>query len=112
MMTDYAKMLSCIDPDCSYDEWLKIGMALKHEGVPFQVWDDWSSRGSKYNAGEMQKKWDGFRRNDVTGGTLFHIASSYGYVPSNDDPMAGHYDLHNLLLDEVHLDPVFGSVQA
>ena len=111
MMADYAKMLSCIDPDCSYDEWLKIGMALKHEGVPFQVWDDWSSRGSKYNAGEMQKKWDGFRRNDVTGGTLFHIASSYGYIPSNDDPMAGHYDLHNLLLDEVHLDPVFGSVQ-
>ena len=26
--------------------------------------------------------------------------------------MAGHYDLHNLLLDEVHLDPIFGSVQS
>ena len=38
-MTDYVKLLSFIDPDCSYDEWLKIGMALKTEGVPFQVWD-------------------------------------------------------------------------
>lgn len=110
-MMDYAKMLSCIDPDCPYDEWLKIGMALKTEGVPFQVWDDWSSRGSKYNAGEMQSKWNGFRRDDVTGGTLYHIACSYGYAPVNTDPMAGHYDLHNILLDEVHLDPVYGSTQ-
>ena len=111
-MSDYERMLSCINPDCSYDEWLKIGMALKTEGVPFQVWDDWSSRGSKYNAGEMQAKWNGFRRNDVTGGTLYHIACQYGYSSGEDDPMVGHYDLHNLLLDEVHLDPIFGSVQA
>lgn len=112
-MNDYAKMLSYINPDCPYDEWLKIGMALKTEGQPFQVWDDWSSRGSKYNQGEMQSKWDGFRRNDVTGGTIYHIACSYGYdSASNDDPMAGHYDLHNLLLDEVHLDPIYGSVQS
>lgn len=111
-MIDYAKMLSCIDPDCPYDEWLKIGMALKAEGVPFEVWDDWSSRGSKYNAREMQSKWNSFRRNDVTGGTLYHIANQYGYAPSNDDPMAGHYDLHNILLDEVHLDPIYGSTQS
>lgn len=111
-MTDYAKLLSYINPDCSYDEWLKVGMALKHEGQPFQVWDDWSSRGSKYNAGEMQSKWDGFRRDEVTGGTLYHIAAQYGFTPTGDDPMAGHYDLHNLLLDEVRMDPVFGSVQS
>lgn len=103
-------MLSCIDPDCPYDEWLKIGMALKTEGQPFEVWDDWSSRGSKYKAGEMRRKWDGFRRDDVTGGTIYHIACAYGYT--NDDPMVGHYDLHNLLLDEVHLDPIYGSVQS
>lgn len=110
-MTDFSKLLSFINPDCSYDEWLKVGMALKTEGAPFQVWDDWSSRGSKYNAGEMRAKWDGFRRDEVTGGTLYHIACQYGFMPSGDDPMAGHYDLHNLLLDEVHLDPAYGSVQ-
>lgn len=111
-MTDYTKLLACIDPDCSYDEWLKIGMALKTEGQPFEIWDDWSSHGKKYNAMEMRGKWDGFRRNDVTGGTLYHIACSYGYTPVSDDPMAGHYDLHNLLLDEIHLDPIYGSVQS
>ena len=111
-MTNCEELLSYISPDCSYDEWLKIGMALKTEGAPFHVWDDWSSRGSKYHAGEMQSKWDGFRRDEVTGGTLYHIACQHGYAPSSADPMAGRYDLHNLLLDEVHLDPVFGTVRT
>lgn len=111
MTTDYQNLLSYIPPDCSYDEWIKIGMALKTEGQPFSVWDDWSSRGSKYNAGEMRSKWSSFHREDVTGGTIYHIACQYGYTVSNDDPMAGHYDLHNLLLDEVHIDPIYGSTQ-
>ena len=61
-MTNYDELLSYISPDCSYDEWLKIGMALKTEGAPFHVWDDWSSRGSKYHAGEMQSKWEEKKR--------------------------------------------------
>lgn len=110
-MTDYTTLLSYIDPDVGYDEWVRVGMALKSEGAPFSAWDDWSSRGSKYNQREMQAKWNSFRRDEVTGGTLYHIACQYGFNPGGDDPMAGHYDLHNLLLDEVHLDPVYGSVQ-
>ena len=110
-LTNYPELLSYINPDCSYDEWIKIGMALKTEGQPFSVWDDWSSRGRKYNQREMLGKWEGFRRDDVTGGTIYHIACQYGFAPSGDDPMAGHYDLHNILLDEVHLDPVYGTVQ-
>ena len=104
---DFTGMLNCIPPDCSYDEWLKVGMALKHEGQPFEIWDAWSSNGSKYRPNEMKSKWNSFRRNDVTGGTLFHIAEGYGYKPNNADPNAGHYDLHNLLLDEFHIDPTF-----
>jgi len=110
-LTDYATLLSYIDPDVGYDEWVRVGMALKSEGAPFSAWDDWSSKGSKYNQREMQAKWNSFRRDEVTGGTLYHIACQYGFNPGGDDPMAGHYDLHNLLLDEVHLDPVYGSVQ-
>lgn len=34
------------DPDCEYDEWIKIGMALHHEGggsqEAFDIWADWS----------------------------------------------------------------------
>ena len=31
-MIDY-DMLNAIPPDCSYDEWIKVGMALKREGA-------------------------------------------------------------------------------
>ena len=104
-MIDFS-MLDAISPDCSYDEWLKVGMALKHEGADVSIWDDWSRRGSKYKQGECQRKWKSFKSDGVTGGTLYHIAASYGYSPPNDDT---EYDIHNLLLDEIIVDPSFVS---
>ena len=106
-MIDY-EALKTINPDCSYDEWLKVGMALKHEGADVSVWDAWSSGGSKYKPGECGKKWKSFQRDDVTGGTLMHIAREHGYIPD-----AGNdYDVHNLLLDEIIVDPTFVSAEA
>ena len=100
--------LRAIDPDCSYDEWLKVGMALKQEGAGCDTWDTWSSGGSKYKEGECQKKWKSFQRNDVTGGTLIHIARQHGYIPD-----AGNdYDVHNLLLDEIIVDPAFVGAET
>ena len=96
-MIDY-DLLNAIPPDCSYDEWLKVGMALKHEGADCSVWDSWSSRGCKYKSGECAKKWRSFNRHDVTGGTLYHIALEYGYRPPQEEQ---DYDIHNLLLDEL-----------
>lgn len=104
------KLLNAIPPDCSYDEWLKVGMALKHEGAALDVWDKWSSGGSKYKAGECAKKWKSFNRTEVTGGTLFHIAMEYGYKP--DPTPETQYDLHNLLLDEIVVDKSFISGEA
>jgi len=103
-------VLSAIPPDCDYDEWLKVGMALKHEGASVDVWDSWSSGGSKYKPGECQKKWNGFNRHDVTGGTLYHIAASYGYEPAKED--TGVYDMNNLLLEEAIVDPSFTSAEV
>lgn len=106
-MIDY-EALRAINPDCSYDEWLKVGMALKHEGADVSTWDTWSSGGSKYKPGECDKKWKSFSRHDVTGGTLMHIAREHGYMPD-----AGNdYDVHNLLLDEIIVDPTFVSAEA
>lgn len=106
-MIDY-EALRAINPDCSYDEWLKVGMALKHEGADVSAWDTWSSGGSKYKPGECDKKWKSFQRDDVTGGTLMHIAREHGYIPD-----AGNdYDVHNLLLDEIIVDPTFVSAEA
>ena len=101
--------LRAIDPDCGYDEWLRVGMALKQEGATCDTWDTWSSGGSKYKEGECQKKWKSFRRDDVTGGTLMHIAREHGYMP---DAGGNEYDVHNLLLDEIIVDPSFVSVEA
>ena len=55
-MIDY-EMLSAIPPDCSYDEWIKVGMALKREGADWTVWDSWSAHGTKYKRGECERKW-------------------------------------------------------
>lgn len=102
-MIDYS-LLNSIPPDCGYDEWLKVGMALKHEGASCSVWDNWSRGGTKYKPGECERKWRSFKRSDVTGGTLYHIAVQYGYEPEKGTES---YDIHNLLLDEIIVDPSF-----
>ena len=83
-MIDYS-LLNSIPPDCGYDEWLKVGMALKHEGASCSVWDNWSRGGTKYKPGECERKWRSFKRSDVTGGTLY-AGGSTGMVqaPSSD----------------------------
>jgi RecA-family ATPase len=102
-------LLYAIPPDCEYGEWLSVGMALKHEGADVSVWDDWSRQGTKYKAGECERKWASFRSSGVTGGTLYHIATRYGYAPAPSEKTAEAYDLHNLLLDEIIVDPAFVS---
>ena len=58
------KWLEAIDPDEHHDDWVKVGMALHHqfdgseEGL--EIWDEWSSGGSKYSEGVCAKRWDSF----------------------------------------------------
>lgn len=72
-----ADILPYLDPDCGYDEWLRIGQALHHqgEGDPewLQLWDDWSSAGASWAEGVCSGKWDsfgGYSRRRVTLATL------------------------------------------
>ena len=37
-------------------DWIAVGMALKEEGYPCSVWDDWSRNDSRYKPGECEKK--------------------------------------------------------
>ena len=80
---DAANALNKIDPDCDYETWFQIGMALQSEfsDAGFQVWDDWSRRGSKYcGEREIQNKWKSFKGSGVGIGTLFHHAKTLGGV--------------------------------
>ena len=70
--------------DLSYEEWLSVGMALKHEGFDWTVWDEWSSTDpEKYHSGECRRKWEGFHGSGtpVTGGSIIHMASTRGWKP-------------------------------
>ena len=75
--------LNYINPD-DYDTWIKTGMALKHEGVSFSVWENWSRQSGKYQNGECADKWASFKETNsgqpVTGGTIMALAKQNGYT--------------------------------
>jgi hypothetical protein len=76
------RLLSYLNPDCAYDEWLKVGMALQSGGYPLTLWDEWSKRGKKYKAGECVEKWSSFSDSGgITMGTLIYWARQSGYCP-------------------------------
>ena len=111
------EILSLISPsDLSYDEWLHVGMALKHEGCTVADWDEWSKTDSRYQPGICEKKWQSFRGNSepVTAGSIVQMAKDRGLLPSytGDD---GLLDYDSVIAFEgegepvekpVHRDPV------
>lgn len=80
---DIAGMLAHVDPDCIYDTWIRIGMAIHHAtgGTGQALWDAWSSKGAKYDGARMDAHWHSFGRssNPVTLGTLIHHAEEGGW---------------------------------
>lgn len=74
--------LNALSPSkLNYQEWLNVGMALKAEGLPCSVWDDWSkSDSARYKskgAGSCAEKWETFNSSGVNGGTIIHYAETY-----------------------------------
>lgn len=66
-----AEILPHLDPDCGYDEWLRVGAALHHQsgGDPewLQAWDEWSAASGKYVEGYCEQKWDSFSQQRAQG---------------------------------------------
>lgn len=67
----------------SYDQWVQVGMALKHEGYDWTVWDEWSKADTRYKQGECERKWRSFggTGKPVSGGTIVQMAKQRGYSP-------------------------------
>lgn len=80
---DLIPLLDYIDPTyLDYQEWLNVGMALKHEGYTASDWDDWSKRDSgRYKPGECFRKWTSFEGNGITGATITQMAKDNGWEP-------------------------------
>lgn len=60
-------LLQQLDPDMSREDWIRVGMALHHEydgeEDGFDLWNEWSSYGSKYPGDEgLRTQWDSFTR--------------------------------------------------
>ena len=89
METDYKKILDCIDPSLTNrQQWVEVGMALKQEGQPFDLFDSWSARdtrtGQYRGSAYTEKVWDSFKNSGsgtVTGATLTHMAREQGHDP-------------------------------
>lgn len=91
---DLRPLLGYINPD-EYETWLKVGMALNHEGYPVEVWEEWSRNSSKFKEGDCYSKWDSFRENTdhpVTGATITYLARQAGWRPSDAEPLPWTYE--------------------
>ena len=66
--------------DCTYQEWVQVGMALKEEGYPVSVWDSWSRNDTRYHEGECDSKWGTFGGGDIKGGTIVQMAKDRGFA--------------------------------
>lgn len=98
------EQLKYIDPALlDYQDWVNVGMALKHEGFTCDVWDSWSrSDPKRYHPGDCEKKWATFNGSGtpVTGGTIYQLAVEGGYSPSKIRDEAMDWD------DEIARDPL------
>lgn len=81
---DLMPLLDYVDPSSlDYQEWVNVGMALKHEGYTASDWDAWSGSDARYKAGECFKKWTSFEGSGspVTGATITQLAKDGGWLP-------------------------------
>jgi KaiC/GvpD/RAD55 family RecA-like ATPase len=104
-------LLSHINPDCGYDEWVQVGMSLQSEGFGFDVWDAWSRGGTKYDAKTIGQHWKSFKTGGgVTFGTLVKMAQDGGWKPSGHTPQAASTVLYQAPQTVTTVDVETGEV--
>lgn len=92
--TDIESALHAIDPNCDYQMWLEIGMALHSwdAATGIALWDNWSRPGAKYDPQACADKWASFGTSDGIGiATLLHHAKAAGWL----GPAGKEIELYN-----------------
>ena len=73
------EVLVHIDPDGGYEDWLKVGAALHHQGSGDQewldAWDNWSAASGKWIEGYCADKWSSFSTQRAGGKGALTLAS-------------------------------------
>ena len=81
--------LRCISANCSFDDWLHIGMAL-HAWSPTEgraMWDAWSRTvPERYQESAIGQHWRSFKSGAITVATLFKMAIDAGWCPPRKIP--------------------------
>ena len=75
-------------------DWIAVGMALKEEGYPCSIWDDWSRNDKRYHPGECERKWNSFHGSGtpVKGGTIVQMAKERGWTPFGGEDGCMNWD--------------------
>lgn len=74
--------LKFVDPtSLDYTEWIKIGTALKSEGLDMETWNQWSQQDQARYKGinDISNHWNSFK-DTVKAGTVFYHAQKNGYI--------------------------------
>jgi hypothetical protein len=73
------EVLPHLDPDSGYEDWLKVGAALHHQGAGdpewLDAWDNWSSVSGKWVEGYCADKWGSFSEQRGVGHGSLTLAS-------------------------------------
>lgn len=79
---EIAEALGYLDANCSREEWVRIGMAIKSElgNGGFDIWDEWSKAGKSYNSTDARDTWKSIKPSGgITIATLIHEAQQFGF---------------------------------
>jgi len=73
--------LYSLDPSCTHDEWIRIGMAAKAAGLQEGDFIDWSKNGNNFKSeSECKTKWKSFKKiGGITKNTLYYLARKNGW---------------------------------
>jgi hypothetical protein len=88
---------------CSYDDFLRIGMALKEldwqkpdgTDIGYELWDAWCSLSEHHNPEGLEFKWRSFKRSGVSVGSLYHMAREAGWTGGAPAPAAAPLNGHH-----------------
>jgi hypothetical protein len=77
--------LAALSPDCGYQDWIAVGMALEQCPGGFEMWDAWSRRAPHRYGGDeaMARAWRGIqgRVSKLRVGTIWQMATQAGWTP-------------------------------